>query len=338
MRRIINVMALVVVLLLGIGIGLTMRLTPTPASAQSGCQTFQETGKRACGKFLTYWQQHGGLAQQGYPISNEFVEVSDLNGKSYTVQYFERAVFESHPENAAPYDVLLSQLGTFQFKRKYPNGEPSGGSVPTPQAAPTNPPAAQGAKLEITDYRTYRREFTNSLVIVGMAKNTGSVQLGSVKIIATLKDGGGNIVGTEDTTGPSGMAPGDFWPFAILSSSAPPEYASISFQIDAREATSFDKNYWYRDFQVSQINVLPPGQYEHGVSVVGVVKNTGTGTASFVQVYVAGLGADGKVVDANYEIADVDTLAPGQTSTFKVNLSGAPTIATPKIAVYSSKK
>jgi hypothetical protein len=35
------------------------------------------------------------------------------------VQYFERAVFEYHPENAAPYDVLLSQLGTFRYRDKY---------------------------------------------------------------------------------------------------------------------------------------------------------------------------------------------------------------------------
>lgn len=50
------------------------------------------------------------------------------------MQYFERAVFEKHPENAAPYDVLLSQLGTFQFKAKYSNGAPgSAQPSPTPQ-------------------------------------------------------------------------------------------------------------------------------------------------------------------------------------------------------------
>jgi endonuclease YncB( thermonuclease family) len=36
------------------------------------------------------------------------------------VQYFERAVFERHPENAPPYDVLLSQLGRFSYAVKYP--------------------------------------------------------------------------------------------------------------------------------------------------------------------------------------------------------------------------
>lgn len=104
--------------------------------AQAGCQTFPETGKTVCGRFLQYWQQKGGLAQQGLPLSGEFTEVSSLNGQSYTVQYFERAVFEKHPENAAPYDVLLSQLGTFQFKAKYPNGDPSGGQPPAPQPPP----------------------------------------------------------------------------------------------------------------------------------------------------------------------------------------------------------
>ena len=115
------------------------------AQAQGSCQTFNETGKTVCGKFLTYWQQHGGLAQQGYPISNAFSEVSDLNGKTYTVQYFERSVFEDHPENQAPYDVLLSQLGTFQFQRKYPTGEP-GQAPPAPAPTPTTP-ASQGQSI-----------------------------------------------------------------------------------------------------------------------------------------------------------------------------------------------
>lgn len=100
------------------------------SQAQAGCRSYAETGHKICGKFLTYWDQHGGLAQQGYPISDEFVEVSDLNGQPYTVQYFERAVFELHPENAAPYDVLLTQLGTLRARDKYANGFPASAAIP----------------------------------------------------------------------------------------------------------------------------------------------------------------------------------------------------------------
>lgn len=94
----------------------------TPEQRQNsspGFQIFPQTGKRVGGKFLEYWQRNGGLAQQGLPISEEFTERSDLDGRDYTVQYFERAVFELHPENQPPYDVLLSQLGTFQYRQKY---------------------------------------------------------------------------------------------------------------------------------------------------------------------------------------------------------------------------
>ena len=89
----------------------------------SGSQLFAETGKRVGGRFLEYWRANGGLAQQGFPISDEFQEKSDLNGQTYTVQYFERAVFEYHPQNQAPFDVLLSQLGTFQYRQKYGGGQ-----------------------------------------------------------------------------------------------------------------------------------------------------------------------------------------------------------------------
>jgi hypothetical protein len=92
------------------------------AHAQTNCQNFPQTGHQVCGKFLTYWNTHGGLAQQGYPLTEAHNEVSPLNGKTYMTQYFERAVFEEHPENAAPYDVLLSLLGSLRYTVKYPAG------------------------------------------------------------------------------------------------------------------------------------------------------------------------------------------------------------------------
>jgi plastocyanin len=92
---------------------------PNQKANTTNARKFTETGKTVGGKFRAYWEKNGGLAQQGYPISEEFQEKSDLDGKTYTVQYFERAVFEMHTENAPPYDVLLSQLGTFRYRAKY---------------------------------------------------------------------------------------------------------------------------------------------------------------------------------------------------------------------------
>jgi hypothetical protein len=97
---------------------------PTRVAAQADCQAFAETGRSVCGKFLAYWKEHGGLEQQGFPITEPFQEKSDIDGKTYTMQYFERAVFELHPENAPPHDILLSLLGSVYYSQKYPNGAP----------------------------------------------------------------------------------------------------------------------------------------------------------------------------------------------------------------------
>jgi hypothetical protein len=50
------------------------------------------------------------LALFGLPLSDLQTETM-ADGKQYQVQWFERARFELHPENSAPYDVLLGLLG-----------------------------------------------------------------------------------------------------------------------------------------------------------------------------------------------------------------------------------
>jgi hypothetical protein len=87
-----------------------------PAARLPGAAYFDETGHNLGGRFLEYWQQNGGLAVFGFPLSEEFEEVLG-DGKTYRVQYFERARFEAHPENQPPYDVLLGQFGRLVLER-----------------------------------------------------------------------------------------------------------------------------------------------------------------------------------------------------------------------------
>ncbi len=98
-------------------------VTSSQVAAADDCQTFQETGFKVCGKFLTYWKANGGLAQQGFPISDVFEEQNQPppagDGKIHRVQYFQRARFEEHTENQPPYDVLLGLLGSEQYNAKY---------------------------------------------------------------------------------------------------------------------------------------------------------------------------------------------------------------------------
>ena len=75
------------------------------ALLQGDSQFFPATGYRVGGPFLQYWERNGGLAVFGYPITGEKGE------DGLVVQYFERAIFEMHPENSPPFNVLLRRLG-----------------------------------------------------------------------------------------------------------------------------------------------------------------------------------------------------------------------------------
>jgi peptidoglycan-N-acetylglucosamine deacetylase len=82
-----------------------------PESTSPTCTYYPETGHNLCSGFRDHWRNHGALPILGYPISEEFTE----NG--VTVQYFERARFEWHPQNDPPWDVLLAHFGWWKLEQ-----------------------------------------------------------------------------------------------------------------------------------------------------------------------------------------------------------------------------
>lgn len=97
-----------------------------PKAAPGAAHYFPETGHAVALQFWTHWQSHGldldgrrgtsvaeSLALFGYPISEPQME-QGADGAMYLTQWFERARFEYHPNNAAPYTVQLGRLGAEQ--------------------------------------------------------------------------------------------------------------------------------------------------------------------------------------------------------------------------------
>ena len=162
-----------------------------PASG-SGEQCFPETGYCLGGRFLEYWLLHGGLAQQGLPISDEFDEVSPTDGRTYRVQYLERGRFEWHPENAAPFDVLLGLVGREQYLQRYPNGLPPNSAwgptlTPLPGGTSYTDPAVRFALRVPEDWT--RSSATDGLQFVAPERSaTLTVRLDSVPANVTLDD------------------------------------------------------------------------------------------------------------------------------------------------------
>jgi hypothetical protein len=75
----------------------------------AGCQTFKETGFQVCTAFLDFFDKYGGIDQFGYPISG--LEEHD----NFTVQYFQFARLEYHPELPAGEEVVLTDIGQRYF-------------------------------------------------------------------------------------------------------------------------------------------------------------------------------------------------------------------------------
>src|SRR5689334_23370338 len=99
-------------------------VAPTSASAAQTCRNINKID--VCGRFLEQWNKAGAGANavdknvstdqgstyvNGLPITALKKEINVTDGKTYDTQWFERARYEAHPENKAPYDVLLGLLG-----------------------------------------------------------------------------------------------------------------------------------------------------------------------------------------------------------------------------------
>jgi hypothetical protein len=103
------------------------------------CTFVAETGHNMCGRFRTYWQQNGGLARFGYPITDPIEET--IEGTTYWVQYFERRRMEYHALSGGtsyqamvgevPATVLLGLLGRDVLIRE----RTSGCAEPLPELA-----------------------------------------------------------------------------------------------------------------------------------------------------------------------------------------------------------
>jgi len=80
-------------------------VTGLPFQNDASRTFYPQTKHSVQGGFKTFFDRRGGLAVFGYPTSDEMRE------QGFTVQYFQRARFEYHPELPAAYMVSLGLLG-----------------------------------------------------------------------------------------------------------------------------------------------------------------------------------------------------------------------------------
>ncbi len=82
---------------------------------------FPETGHWVTGEYLEYYESvPNPILVFGYPITDEIQTQTISQIPGVTVQYFQRARFELHPENPQELRVILSQLGEYLYEIDQP--------------------------------------------------------------------------------------------------------------------------------------------------------------------------------------------------------------------------
>jgi hypothetical protein len=155
---------------------------------QGDCITF-ETGHSVCGAILAAWQASGlefdgrpgasfdeSLALFGLPLSSPKPEL--IEGREYTVQWFERARFELHPENAPPFNVLLGLLGN--EVRGGNQAQPIAPPAPQPSPSPAPPAPQPGGGGGDCPTPPSNSAPNNPIAIVGLDKDGETVTIRNV--------------------------------------------------------------------------------------------------------------------------------------------------------------
>jgi hypothetical protein len=192
--------------------------TFSKSQPQDGCRYF-ETGHNVCGDILAAWRASGlefdgkrgkseaeNLALFGLPLSDVMTE--NIQGKDYQVQWFERARFELHPENPAPYNVLLGLLGN----EIRDNGQPQN-IAPPAQPKPRPAPSYNNCQVDPNDQANAPNE---PVKIVGIDKGGEIVTLQNVSAAPVSLDGWKmcSAKGAQEHMGIGGtLAPGEQRPF-----------------------------------------------------------------------------------------------------------------------------
>jgi hypothetical protein len=126
------------------------RKDPVPNTATR--RYFPETGQILQYGFKQIWETRGGQPIFGLPLSSELIEATD-DGQLRTIQYFERARFEFHPDQPDGKRVILTLLGRKLAPTDRVTPLPPGSPPPPlaqPTAAPTMPPGPPTATLRPT--------------------------------------------------------------------------------------------------------------------------------------------------------------------------------------------
>ncbi len=164
-------------------------------------------------------------------------------------------------------------------------------------------------------------------VIAGQVVNNAASALEFVRIEAQLYDAENRMLSSQDDFVSSDtLLPGGYAPFSLVfSDGLPPGTVRYDLHASARYADANSHTFYGpENFAVSSQAEFDANGF---LVVSGQVRNDGAVTANLVKVIAVVFDDRGRVIATDTTLVDIQTLAPGQTSTFSVSfaeLGGVP--------------
>ncbi len=172
---------------------------------------------------------------------------------------------------------------------------------------------AKGAIKKVSSF--FYKDLLGNGWIVGEIKNVGTIATENNKVIATLYDRNGKMIGVESShTDLDILLPGEKSPFNILVEDNVDKVKKFSIKLSADATT---------EKPLRSIKVLNKNSYIGELDdfvVVGEVKNRGKKTARFVMVILILYDSRGTTVGCDSTFVEISTLAPGETSPFEISI------------------
>jgi hypothetical protein len=198
-------------------------------------------------------------------------------------------------------------------------------------AAAAQPPSTS-AGLVITQTDMYSMSFNPLTYVVGQIENQSEAPLGVKTIAVSVLAPDGSTIGTANAfTKPSFLEPGQrsgWVAFVQGTPNLPQSSGPPSVHVDVESGPPHPASFLppvVHDLRFEGVTVQPPTQYNSLTRIVGQVVNTSSQSVQRPTIIGSILStvpeAEGDLIDVGGGIANLETLAPGQSAPFQITLN-----------------
>lgn len=176
--------------------------------------------------------------------------------------------------------------------------------------AKREPPPPPGVTVLPT--QSYQEDYSGELQIVGEIYNNTTSNIEYVKIVANVFNGT-SFVATGYTSTQRDIIPPKTKSCFLIWTDYPGPYSRVDFEPIDYDNTSD------RLPALSLKHVSSGPDHFGDIEVLGFVNNNDTKTVEYSKIIGTFYNSNGKVIECDYAYTSIVTLAPGQSSSFKIN-------------------